>query len=147
MANEIVGKIKSKLGDKIKQIDEKSNVRVYIDLDPKDIPEAASYLYSDIECRFATASGVDTRAGIEILYHFSYDKTGCIFTLRTLVEGGREKPEIESIALKVPAAEWIEREIWELLGVSFRNHPNLKRLLLAEDFPEGKCPLRRDYKE
>jgi NADH:ubiquinone oxidoreductase subunit C len=44
------------------------------------------------------------------------------------------------------AAEWIEREMWELLGIRFRNHPDLRHLLLSDDWPEGKYPLRRDYR-
>ena len=65
-------------------------------------------------------------------------------SIRTRLD--REAPEIESIAKICPAAEWIEREIWELLGIQFRNHPDLRHLLLDEDWPEGKYPLRRDYR-
>jgi NADH:ubiquinone oxidoreductase subunit C len=35
--------------------------------------------------------------------------------------------------------------MWEMLGINFSGHPNLKRLLLADDWPEGKYPLRQDY--
>ncbi len=35
--------------------------------------------------------------------------------------------------------------MWELLGIRFRNHPDLRHLLLGDDWPEGKYPLRRDY--
>ena len=45
------------------------------------------------------------------------------------------------------AAEWIEREMWELLGISFRDHPDLRHLVLQDDWPEGKYPLRRDYRK
>jgi len=41
-------------------------------------------------------------------------------------------------------AEWIEREIHEMFGVNFKGHPNLKHLLLKDDWPEGNYPLRRD---
>ena len=58
---------------------------------------------------------------------------------------GHEQPQLESIAEMCPAAEWIEREIWELLGICFRNHPDMRHLLLSEDWPEGSYPLRRDY--
>ncbi|MCX6358013.1 MAG: NADH-quinone oxidoreductase subunit C, partial [Candidatus Aureabacteria bacterium] len=50
----------------------------------------------------------------------------------------------DSLAPVLKAAEWIEREIHEMLGVRFTGHPNLKRLLLADDMPEGRYPLRRD---
>ena len=64
-------------------------------------------------------------------------------SVRTLLE--RDHPEIESITSVCPAAEWIERELWELLGVQVRNHPDLRHLLLRDDWPAGKYPLRRDY--
>ncbi len=76
-------------------------------------------------------------------YHFSHDETGRIFSLRTFVD--KKNPEIESISSIIKGAEWIEREIYELLGVNFRNHPNLKRLLLDEDWPEGKRFKRASY--
>ena len=58
----------------------------------------------------------------------------------------RKNPEIESLTSIIRGAEWIEREIHELLGVNFRNHPNLKKLLLPDDWPKNKYPLRRDYR-
>jgi NADH:ubiquinone oxidoreductase subunit C len=57
----------------------------------------------------------------------------------------RDEPEIESIANLCTAAEWVEREMWELLGIRFRNHPDMRHLLLDEDWPAGSHPLRRDY--
>jgi len=56
----------------------------------------------------------------------------------------KENCELESIASLISGANWIEREIAELLGVNFLNHPDPGRLLLAEDWPEGKYPLRQE---
>jgi len=66
-----------------------------------------------------------------------------MFTVRTKLD--RDKPALESIAGICKGAEWIEREMWELLGITFKNHPDMRHLLLADDWPEGKYPLRRDY--
>ena len=55
----------------------------------------------------------------------------------------RAEPVLDSIAGVCPAAEWIEREIWELLGVDFRGHPDLRHLLLDDHWPQGDYPLRR----
>jgi NADH:ubiquinone oxidoreductase subunit C len=141
---DVLKEIKDKFSEKILKVYEKSPRRVYIDLKPGDIPEAASFILKDLKARFATASGVDTPKHIEILYHFAFDKLSEIISLRTHLD--RENPEIESLTSITKGTEWIEREIHELLGVNFRNHPNLKKLLLAEDWPEDKCPLRRDYR-
>ncbi|MDI6606200.1 MAG: NADH-quinone oxidoreductase subunit C, partial [Candidatus Omnitrophota bacterium] len=80
--------------------------------------------------------------GLEILYHFSMDKSGVIYSARVLIED-KKSPKIDSIAPLFPGAEWIEREIWELLGINFIGHPNLTHLLLIDDWPEGKYPLRK----
>ena len=99
-------------------------------------------LFKELGLRFSIASGIDTPKGFEILYHFSYDQTGEIFSLCVLIEN-KEKRAIASLAPLFPGAEWVEREMWELLGIDFTGHPNLKRLLLAEDWPEGDYPLRQ----
>ena len=106
----------------------------------------AKFLFKELSFRFSTASGIDTPLGIEILYHFSDDKSGKIITLRTLIKDKKE-PKIQSITPIIKGAEWIEREIWELLGVNFIGHPNLKHLLLIDDWPEGKFPLRKEKDE
>ena len=56
-----------------------------------------------------------------------------------------EEPEaeIDSVAGLWPSANWMEREVWDLYGVRFRGHPDLRRILLYEEF-EGH-PLRKDY--
>jgi len=135
--------IKEKLGNKIINWHEHSAKRIYLSIQPKDLKEVAKILFKELGLRFATATGIDTPAGIEILYHFSFDKTGEIFSLRVLIEE-RKKPEIDSLTSVFVAAEWIEREMWELLGINFIGHPNLKHLLLIDEWPEGKYPLRHE---
>jgi NADH:ubiquinone oxidoreductase subunit C len=135
--------IKEKLADKIIAFEQKAPRRIYFDLNPEDIPEAARYVFKELGCRFVIASGVDTPKAFEILYHFSHDATGKMITLRTYIRD-KENPQIETLTSIFRAAEWIEREMWEMLGIHFTNHPNLKRLLLAEDWPEGNYPLRKN---
>ncbi len=50
---------------------------------------------------------------------------------------------IDSVAGVWPAADWFEREIWDMFGIQFKGHPNLKRILMYEEF-KGH-PLRKDY--
>jgi NADH:ubiquinone oxidoreductase subunit C len=57
----------------------------------------------------------------------------------------REKPEIESVAYTWRTAEFHEREVFELFGVNFLNHPDLRKLILPDDW-EG-YPLRKDYED
>jgi len=137
----IADKIKEKLEDKIFDWYQHSSRRIYFSVKPKDIREVARLLFRDLGLRFSIATGQDTPKGFEILYHFSFDKTGEIISVRALIED-KKKPEIDSLAPLFPAAEWIEREMWEMLGINFIGHPNLKRLLLADEWPQGQYPLR-----
>ena len=139
---DVSGELREHLQGKILKYDERSESRIYVDCSPQDIPEAVRFLFFDLGLRFVTATGLDTPSGIELLYHFSHDESGKVVSLRTKLSD-RKNPEIETIATIFPGAEWIEREIWELLGVNFKGHPNLKHLLLIDDWPEGKFPLRK----
>ena len=59
----------------------------------------------------------------------------------------KPKLEIDSLSPIFEGSSWIEREIHEILGINFRGHKDLRKLLLPDDWPEGVYPLRRDYKE
>ena len=142
MAEEILARIKDRFSARVLRVFEKSPGRIYIDFASRDIPNVVNFIFRELGGRLSTVTGIDTRRNIEILYHFSFDSSGTIISLRTLID--RNNPEIESVTPIIRGAEWIEREIHELLGVNFINHPNLKRLLLFEDWPEGKYPLRRE---
>lgn len=137
----VLERIKEGLADKILKFEERSERRSYLDFKPEDIPAAAKFIFKDLGCRFVIASGIDTPAAIEILYHFSDDPTGKMITLRTFLPD-KKQPAIASITPIIRGAEWIEREIWEMLGINFKGHPNLKHLLLIDDWPEGEYPLR-----
>jgi len=136
-----IQKLEEKFGKKIVKCEKKSEQRIYLDINPADLTDFAQYIFRDMGARFVIASGVDTPGGIEILYHFSFDSSGLILSLRILLD--RDSPEVESLTSVFKAAEWIECEINELLGVNFRNHPNLRHLLLPDDWPKGNYPLRR----
>ena len=140
---QILEKIKGKFKEEIENVYIHNERRVYLDLKNKnDIEKIAKFLFYDLGMRFNIASGVDVRCGFEILYHFSDDTSGQIISVRAKIND-KDKPEIVSITPVFKAAEWIEREIHELLGINFIGHPNLKRLLLSEDWPACQYPLRQ----
>lgn len=142
----ITDKLNKDLKDKIVSWEEKNPRRHYFRVKKNDLVWTAEYLFEKMKARFITASGVDTPRGIEILYHFSLDRqAGQVVTVKVVV--AKDKCEVESVAPLIPGAAWIEREIRELLGVTFLNHPDPRPLLTAEDWPEGKFPLRADYRD
>ena len=142
---EILKDIKEKFKEDIVDLFDKSPKRVYIEIKPESIVKVASYIFKDLGARFNTASGVDTRVHMEILYHFIIEDINLLISLR--VKLAKSKLEIDSLAPVFEAANWIEREMHEMLGINFKGHPDLRRLLLSDDWPEGVHPLRCDYKE
>lgn len=140
-AHDTINRIRGALGEHITGFEEKSPRRVYIDIGPETVLEAGSLMFEEIGARLQIATGVDTPDGIEVMYHWALDDEDCLVTVRTRVP--HAQPELESISNFCPAAEWIEREIWELLGVEFIHHPDLRHLLLDDDWPEGDYPLRK----
>lgn len=123
-------------------IKEHSPRRIYVEIDRDKARELAEFLFKEEGMRLSTATGMDTRKGFELLYHFSLDKTGVFYTMRVFVP--KDDPKMPSIASFLPAADWIEREMHELLGVEFEGHPNLQPLLTDEELVwEKKQPLRK----
>ncbi len=141
--DEILQQLKDELGDRIVEVREKSERRIYVEVPSASISEVTELVFKKMHGRFQIATGIDTPSCIEILYHWAFDQANLVMTI--LVKLDRDKPEIESLASICTGIEWIEREMWELLGITFHGHPDMRHLLLVDDWPEGKYPLRRDY--
>ncbi len=136
----IVEEIRNKYGDKV-EITEKTKRRVFVCVAQAEAKELVSWLFRDLKARFSIITGIDVRIGVELIYHMSFDAQGTLVSVRTQVP----KPELEMPTLTdvIEGANWIEREIHEMLGVNFTGHPNLKRLLLPDDWPAGEYPYRK----
>jgi len=141
---DVIKEFKEKFKGKILGWEEKSPKRYYVTISRDDLLEIVEFVFAKQKARFIIESGIDTPQGMEILYHFSFDKLNKIVTFKILLS--KEKCEVESISILIPGASWIEREITELLGVEFLRHPDPGRLLLAEDWPSGDYPLRQKVK-
>jgi len=77
----------------------------------------------------------------EVVYHFYSILNN--HRLRLKVRVDEKDAVVPSLTALWPAADWFEREVWDMFGIRFQNHPNLKRILMYEAF-EGH-PLRKDY--
>ena len=131
--------------DKLIGIEQTLDSRMYLLCEAENAYDISKFLFQEVGCRFVISTGIDADDCFEVHYHFSYDQTGCIITVKAFIRD-REKPSIESIAPFLPGAEWIEREIHDILGIDFKNHPDMRRLILADDWPEGVYPMRKEYK-
>lgn len=134
--------MKSIFSDRILEWFEKSEKRFYILIDASNLLQFVDYVFNEVRARYIIVSGIDTQAGIELVYHFALDGAGAVVSLRVILP--HENPRIESISPIITGAQWIEREIRELLGVEFLHHPDPRRLLMAEDWPACVYPLRRE---
>ncbi len=80
---------------------------------------------------------------MEVVYHVFKSTGGAILEIKVQVP--RSKPVVPSIYDLYPGADFQEREAWDLLGIKFEGHPNLKRILMWEGF--AGHPLRKDWRE
>lgn len=142
---DLIKAIKERFKKEIVELYDRSPDRIYVEITPQAIVPVATYIFKDVQARFSIASGIDVRTHLEILYHFTVEHLHLILSLRVKLD--KENPVIDSIAPVFKGANWIEREMWELLGIEFKGHPNLTRLLLADEWPKGLFPLRREYQE
>ncbi|HNS31878.1 MAG TPA: NADH-quinone oxidoreductase subunit C [bacterium] len=136
--------LKEKLGERIKDIKIHNERRIYLTVEAGDIKECAKIVFRELDARYIIASGADNFDSFEILYHFGFDSIGTVISLRVFL--ARENPGIDSLSDVIPGISYIEREMWELLGINFAGHPGLSHFLLRDDWPEGNFPLRKSIK-
>ncbi len=83
-----------------------------------------------------------TERRFEVVYHLYSTSRKSRITFKVAVDEGEEVPSITDI---FKGANWMEREVYDMFGIRFTGHPNLKRILLWEGFPGH--PLRKDFSE
>ena len=103
----------------------------------RDDPELAFEMLTDVTC--VDYLGEEPR--FEMVYHlYSVAKN---HRVRIKARVPESAPELPSAVALYPSANWMEREVWDLYGIRFREHPDLRRILLYDEF-KGH-PLRKDY--
>lgn len=142
---QLLSKISS-ISDKLISIQQNLPNRIFLLCEAENSLPVNKFLFEEVGARFCIETAIDSDNFFEIIYHYCYDQTGCVIHLKVFVRD-RNNPVVESITPLIPAAEWIEREIHDLYGIDFRNHPNLKRLILADNWPQGVYPMRKEVKK
>jgi NADH-quinone oxidoreductase subunit C len=137
----------------------------FVVVDPARLVEVCTFLRDDPRLRFEVLndiSGVDylepdakkaAKGGfephLEVVYHLSsFSHPGRRFTVKVVLPRWKndtpgELPEVPTLVEVWRTADWQEREVYDLVGVTFRGHPNLQRILLGDDW--AGHPLRKDY--
>ena len=140
----VLSRVVTSLGGLVTEVEEQNPRRGWVRVDPAGVREMARIMFREQRGRLATVTGIDVRDGIDILYHWALDAAKYVVTVKALA--ARPAMAIDSVGQDLPAADWIEREMHDLLGAEFRGHPDMRRLILADDWPEGVHPLRRGFK-
>ena len=120
--------------------------QLQVNVDANVLPRIVGYVFNDLKARLITTVGTDRTPDTgwyEISYIFSFDWDNIILSIT--VEIDPEHPVVESVTPIIAGANWAEREVRDLIGVEPRNHPDPRRLVLADDWPEGLYPLRKDF--
>lgn len=80
----------------------------------------------------------------DVVYHLLSIQTRAVIRLKARVgDEGEEHPHIGSVTAIWPTANWYEREVWDLMGIVFDEHPDLRRIQMPDDWTSH--PLRKDY--
>jgi NADH-quinone oxidoreductase subunit C len=162
-ALEIIAALEKQFGKRIQS----TNLQVadpYVVVAPGDLVEVCRFLRDEPSLRFEVLnciSGVDyletepkklAKAGfephLEVVYHVSSFTHRHRFVFKVMLPRWKndkpgELPEVPSVTGVWPAANWHEREVYDLSGIWFTGHPDLTRILLSEDWVGH--PLRKDY--
>ena len=160
-AEEIFNLLKSNFQDAVVELKTDVPVDQFIIVNPIEIDKVCSYLAENEELKFDSLmnlSGVDDangekvkdEHGLEIIkggtlsvwYHLESTSLRHKVTLK--VSTDRENPEVSSVTEIWNGANWHEREAFDLYGIKFLNHPDLRRILMPYDWEAG-YPLRKDY--
>jgi NADH-quinone oxidoreductase subunit C len=159
---EIFELLKKEFSEIILNLDKETPTESIILVDPMQIPKIGKFLRENEELKFDSLmvlSGVDDANGskikdedgaevisggtLSVYYHLHSTVLKHKITLR--VSAPRENPQVESVYNVWRTSDWHEREAFDLFGIIFLNHPDLRRILMPYDWEAG-YPLRKDYK-
>lgn len=118
---------------------------VTLEIAPGKIVAVCRFLKDRLQfVRVSTVSAVDrypSEPRFEVVYHLHSVEGNSRVRLKCRLSG--EKPEIESVTSVWRGADWYEREVFDLFGIVFQGHPDLRRIMMPEDW--AGHPLRKDY--
>jgi len=90
-------------------------------------------------------TAADRKDGFHVIYHLTSSELHHTLVLRVILADKANPAEVPTVSDLWKAAEYFEREVFDLFGIRFQNHPDLRRLFLEDDWVG--YPLRKDYKD
>ena len=106
---------------------------------PTQMPAVAQAML-DQGCFLESLTAVDLRESFTLVYHFASFSELCRTVVHASLPKGAQAPTISQV---FPGADWYEREVYDLFGIKFAGHPDLKRILLPDD--ADFHPLLKDF--
>jgi len=140
---------KKQLGDFVKSLEPAAEIKegkqyAEVTVQPSSLHSLAKMLKENEETHFdylISITGVDYGKELGATYHLNSTRHGHILVLKAKT-ADRENPVLDSVTDLWATAEFLEREVYDLLGIRFNNHPDLRRLFLDSSWG---YPLRKDY--
>ena len=146
-ASVAVQALRSRFGEAIRGVRMDPVGTPVVTIDPARVHDALSFLKTDAAQSYdllLDVMGADPGGGvgIQVWYQLWSMKHGHMLRLLALLP--RANLSVQSAVDLYPAADWLEREVYDMYGVSFEGHPDLRRILMPENYDEG-FPLRKDF--
>ncbi len=146
LASGLAAKLSRRLGPELKDSRTIEPDLVWFTIDRAAVRTATQVLRKELGCRFLISAGIDERpleGGYGVVHFFSKDDDHLFIALDCSVPDSDAR--LDSITPLIPGAAWSEQEFQDMLGVKPEGHPDPRRLVLPDDWPEGMHPLRRDF--
>jgi Ni,Fe-hydrogenase III component G len=143
-ASELVEHIKGNYEGELTEAEARPDGQAWVGVPHRDIRQLMGHLkQAHAPLHLSTITGVDLGESIGIIYHCAAESVS--LNVHTAVP--KQEDHVDSITPVLPAAVLYEREVRDLLGVEFDGHPDMRRLILPDGWPEDDHPLRRDARE
>ena len=143
---EISEKLKAQFGEALLEVKSEGVLQPFIKVVPAGLKNIAGFLHDDADLQFdylMCLSGIDYGKNVlGVVYHLSSMTKSHKVTLK--IDIPADKAEVPSVTDVWPTANWHEREAYDMYGIIFTGHPDLRRMLLPDDYPGH--PLRKDFK-
>jgi Ni,Fe-hydrogenase III large subunit/Ni,Fe-hydrogenase III component G len=142
----LLAQLAARFGPAIERADLPASNRLFVYVEPAALREVCRHLFGELGARYVISVGADDRpySGRWLVAHdFALDMEGLLGSVIALLPA--DAPQVDSITDLVPAASWAERELRDLVGIEPVGHPDPRRLVLPDGWPDGVHPLRKDF--